>query len=168
MNKYSEIEIETAKRLRDAGYKWLVRTMHGNVVAFSCRPCKKGGCWFYPSNLACTTGKTALVSGKFTPLFQSIKWEDDEPTSVESIVHPRILDDSEKRYLSAVIRPFRDRVKYIAKKICVDHLYSDPDYHIYIKFNDGDDDMGFPSFDGRYMYKCMEINRSYTLEELGL
>ena len=78
-----------------------------------------------------------------------------------------ILDDAEKRYLSAVIRPFRDRVKYIAK-ICVDHLYDEPDYHICIIFNDGNDAMNFPSFDGTYMYKCMEEDRAYTLEELGL
>lgn len=79
----------------------------------------------------------------------------------------QILDDTEKRYLKGVIRPFRDRVKYIAK-ICVDHLDSAPDYYICIRFNDGNYDMNFPFFDESHMYKCMEINRPYTLEELGL
>lgn len=78
-----------------------------------------------------------------------------------------ILNDSENSYLSAVIKPFRDRVKYI-EKVCADHLYIAPDYYIGIKFNDGSYDMNFPFFDESHMYKCMEINRPYTLEELGL
>ena len=92
---------------------------------------------------------------------------DKEPVSLESIVHSQILDDAEKRYLKGVIRPFRDRVKYI-KKICVDHLYDEPDYQICIIFNDGNDAMNFPSFDASHMYKCMEEDRAYTLDELGL
>ena len=70
-----------------------------------------------------------------------------------------ILDDAEREYLSAVIRPFRDRVKYIAK------IYGD---HIFIRFTDGSDDMNFPVFHETDMYKGMEPNRKYTLEELGL
>lgn len=79
----------------------------------------------------------------------------------------QILDDAEKRYLKGVIRPFRNRVQYI-EKVCADHLYSEPDYYICIRFNDGNYDMNFPYFDESHMYKCMEINRPYTLEELGL
>ena len=164
MNKYSEIEIETAKRLRDAGYKWIVRTFQGSVGAFSCKPCKKGGCWFYPSNLACTTGKTVTVSGKFTPLFQSIRWEDDEPTRVESIVHPQILDDAERRYLSAVIRPFRDRVNFICKENFMDYGLQ----YIVINLTGASTDMVLPLFKSGTMYKGMDLRKEYTLEELGL
>lgn len=78
-----------------------------------------------------------------------------------------ILTDEERTYLSYVIKPFRDRVKYI-EKIYVDHLYDEPDYYICIKFNDGNDDMKFPSFDESHTYKCMEEDRAYTLDELGL
>lgn len=78
-----------------------------------------------------------------------------------------ILDDAERKYLSAVIRPFRNRVQYI-EKVCADHLYCEPDYYICIRFNDGNYDMNFPFFDESHMYKCMEINRPYTLEELWL
>jgi len=78
-----------------------------------------------------------------------------------------ILNDSEKSYLSAVTKPFRDRVKHI-EKVYADHLYSEPDYYISIRFNDGNHDMNFPYFDESHMYECMEINRPYTLEELGL
>lgn len=99
MNKYSDIEIQTAKNLLKEGYKWLARTAQGSVVAFSCKPRKREGYWLYPSNLACATEKYALISGKFTPLFQSIKWEDGEPTYIEDIINPQILDDAERRYL---------------------------------------------------------------------
>ena len=161
MNKYSDIEIQTAKNLLKEGYEWLARTAQGSVGAFSYKPCKKGGYWFHPSNLACTTGKTALVSGKFTPLFQSIKWEDDEPTSVESIVHPRILDDSEKRYLSAVIRPFRDEVRSVKKRLKIngkeEYLVIDAGHLMF-----------FPDFEANTMYKGMDLHKKYTLEELGL
>ena len=48
MNKYSEIEIQIANNLLRNGYKWLVRTMRGDVVAFSCHPCKNEG--YYPES----------------------------------------------------------------------------------------------------------------------
>lgn len=78
-----------------------------------------------------------------------------------------ILDDSEKSYLSAVIKPFRDRVKYI-EKVCAYHLYSEPDYYIGIKFNDGSYDMNFPVFHEPDMYKGIKFGKTYSLEELGL
>ena len=58
MNKYSEIEIQIANNLLKNGYKWLVRTMRGDVVAFSCHPCKNEGYWLWPSNT-----ESEVVSG---------------------------------------------------------------------------------------------------------
>lgn len=176
MTKYSDIEIQTAKRLRYAGYKWLARTMVGNVVAFSYKPHKKGGLWLYSSNSACNSGKVAFISGNFAPFFQSIKWVDDEPTYIEDIIKPQILDDAERRYLREVIRPFRDKVRYISK--VVDDIkfmtfkqgivegYTD--CHLFIRFADASDDMSFPTFCEGEMYEGMERNKWYTLEELGL
>lgn len=40
MSKYSDVEIQTAKRLRDAGYKWIARYEHGLVCAFAEKPYK--------------------------------------------------------------------------------------------------------------------------------
>lgn len=160
MTKYNDIEIQTAKRLRDAGYKWLARTMAGNVVAFSYKPHKKEGLWLYSSNSACNSGKVAFISGNFTPFFQSIKWEDKEPTYIEDIISPQILDDVEKRYLSAVIKPFRGRVKYIKK------IDSACEECIYIQLNG--DWVIFPHFRTGTMYKGMEQDKMYSLEELGL
>lgn len=71
-----------------------------------------------------------------------------------------ILDDAEKRYLSAVIRPFRGRVKYIKK---IDDAGEE---YITIKVNV--DWAYLPCFKKGAMYKGMEPNKEYTLEELGL
>ena len=77
----------------------------------------------------------------------------------------QILDDAEKRYLSAVIRPFRDRVEYIAKAtVCG----LEEDSYIFIHFTDASYDMDFPLLRGSNMYKCMRPCDKYTLEELGL
>lgn len=79
----------------------------------------------------------------------------------------KILDDVEKRYLSAVIRPFRDRVWYIMKSFAVDGE-TKANCYIFIRFNDGSGDMDFPVFRKSDMYNGMKMGKAYTLEELGL
>nr|DAE64108.1 MAG TPA: hypothetical protein [Caudoviricetes sp.] len=74
-----------------------------------------------------------------------------------------VLEDAEKEYLSAVIKPFREKVKYIEK---CGYVYTDKQF-IRIKIC-GDDYMNFPNFKTNAMYKGMELRREYTLEELGL
>ena len=74
-----------------------------------------------------------------------------------------ILDDVEREYLSAVIKPFRNRVRCI-RKYGTDFMSTEC---IFITFIDGFNFI-FPSFKKGTMYKCMELDRNYTLEELGL
>lgn len=172
MNKYSEIEIQIANSLLRDGYKWLVRTMRGNVVAFSCKPCKNEGYWVWPSY-----AESEVVSGKSAPLFQNIQWEDSGPTYIEDIVNPQILDEAERQYLSVaerqylsvVIRPFRDKVRSITKNpkmngkgeyIVIDIGFQLENRHKFFMF--------FPDFKSNTMYKGMELGKEYTLEELGL
>lgn len=76
------------------------------------------------------------------------------------IVEKEILDEKEKEYLSAVIKPFRDRVKYI-KKISSDREY------INVLLEDGDR-LTFPYFEKGTMYEGMEADKKYTLKELDL
>ena len=74
-----------------------------------------------------------------------------------------ILDDVEREYLSAVIKPFRKKILCIRKN-------KDPrkgKNYIKIEFCDGDR-MFFPNLSNNEMYKGMENDRNYTLEELGL
>lgn len=71
-----------------------------------------------------------------------------------------ILDDIEKEYLSAVIKPFRNKVKCITKQ-----KHHDEEY-IVVCFEKTC--MNFPTFPKGQMYKGMELLRFYSLEELGL
>lgn len=82
------------------------------------------------------------------------------------IIKKPILDEAEKEYLSNVIRPFRDRVKAIAK-------YSKGSSEfIVIRYSNTLDgfilSMNFPIFGEGEMYKGMKLGKEYTLEELGL
>ena len=80
-----------------------------------------------------------------------------------------VLDEKEKEYLSAVIKPFRDRVVYIRKieagernqyiSIKVKRYDYEKESHEYIYM---------PYFKKDTMYKNMEVKKEYTLEELGL
>lgn len=72
-----------------------------------------------------------------------------------------ILDEKEKEYLSAVIRPFKGRVDYI-KKLDITGIEF---ICIYLK---NDEDIDFPYFKKGTMYKGMKLDRRYTLKELGL
>lgn len=73
-----------------------------------------------------------------------------------------ILDKSEKRYLENVLRPFKDRVAYVDKE---DYGTKKEFIHIEII---NDIELDFPNFEKGTMYKGMDSNKHYTLEELGL
>lgn len=90
----------------------------------------------------------------------------DRPTEYKTIYkNDGILDSTEKKYLAAVIAPFRDKVKNIAKidkdngkqYICICHYGG-----LYIE------NIALPYFKSGTMYVGMKSNRAYTLEELGL
>lgn len=72
-----------------------------------------------------------------------------------------ILDNVEREYLSAVIKPFRKKISYIRKSEDLRKKY------IKIVLCDGDS-MYFPYLANDEMYKGMELGRQYTLEELGI
>lgn len=74
-----------------------------------------------------------------------------------------ILDDVEKEYLSAAIRPFRKMIAYIVKA----QDFYDGKQCIRIILQNGDG-MHFPYLDDDAMYKGMEVNKDYSLKELGL
>lgn len=85
---------------------------------------------------------------------------------INCIKKEEILDEKEKEYLRAVIKPFRDRVKYIIKiKGCMENEY----IAIYIKsINEDSERVALPYFEKNTMYKGMEVSEKYSLEELGL
>lgn len=75
-----------------------------------------------------------------------------------------ILNINERRYLSEVIGPFRDKVKYIMR---VKDINLEENY-ILISFNRASDCITLPNFKRDTKYKGMEEGKKYTLEELGL
>ena len=102
----------------------------------------------------------------------NLKWypsgmlEDLPIGNYQIIRKPRsILDPAEKKYLSAVIKPFRNKVYAIAKyDDGVDNYY----IQIMIKQNVYFEYIDFPYFKKETMYKGMELKKEYTLDQLGL
>ena len=93
---------------------------------------------------------------KTCAIYAFMEWLDQEH------VEP-ILDDEERAYLSAVIKPFRDMVMYLIK--------SDEIIVISFKYKSGDNQWSYDVAHLPYfgtMYKGMEVGRKYTIEELGL
>ena len=83
---------------------------------------------------------------------------------LEEEYKPEILTEKEKAYLSAVIKPFREDIEYIEK---FKSNYVGKEY-IYIVIKKDDDYCKLPRFFKGTMYRGMEQNKHYTLEELGL
>ena len=74
-----------------------------------------------------------------------------------------ILDDEEQRYLESVIRPFRNDVTKISKRGFWPYVF----LKFNLKFN-GEKYFFLNNCYTVTMFKGMEPNRWYTLEELGL
>lgn len=100
----------------------------------------------YPSVIRCK---------KELSIFEQIKKELLEKETV--------LDDVEKRYLKNVIRPFKDQCRYVKK-----YETAGTDYEwIYINLS-SNGSIALPGFSKGTMYKNMELEKRYTLEELGI
>lgn len=78
---------------------------------------------------------------------------------LEEEYKPEILTDKEKAYLSAVFKPFRERIKCVRKIVFK---------RAFIKIFLEDEAVALPYFEKDIMYTGMEEGREYTLEELGL
>ena len=79
----------------------------------------------------------------------------------------QIIDEKEKEYLSNVIKPFRNRIIWIGKAVYIPGEYIE----IYLRhYDDGCSSYSIilPYFKKGTMYKGMELDKEYTLEELGL
>ena len=76
------------------------------------------------------------------------------------------LDDKEKEYLENVLKPFRDRVKYVDK---LEAYWVDNGEFIFISLGDDiHEHISLPWFHKGSMYKNMELGKEYSLKELGL
>lgn len=100
--------------------------------------------------------RTYLVDNDNKKLTDFFNWLEQE-------YKPPILDDVEKAYLSVVIKPFRKDVEYIEKlnPSCLKGKQ-------YLRIELINDYFTLPIFAEGTMYKGMEADKAYTLEELGL
>lgn len=73
-----------------------------------------------------------------------------------------VLDEAEKKYLSAVIKPFRKKVMDVVK---IQYSGGRQSIRIRVSYVDCTE---LPFFKNNTMYKGMEVNKYYTLQELGL
>jgi len=71
-----------------------------------------------------------------------------------------ILDEIEKKYLTNVLRPFKNKINYIYKSKTI------LGYYIMVDLDDFS--MEFPYFKEDTMYLGMELDVAYSPEELGL
>lgn len=102
-----------------------------------------------------------LARGQYIPSLK--RWLDKEHEE-ESI-----LSNVEKKYLSAVIKPFRDKVTYICKVDFVN--FDNPEGCVYQRIVivlDDSPEVVLPIFKSGTIYKGMETGHVYFLEELGL
>ena len=101
--------------------------------------------------------KIRMFPRKITKIERPVKYE----TIYEAT--KQILDKEEKEYLENVIRPFRNKIKYIKKREL------GFGWDILIRLNSKDcNGACLPRFESDTMYKGMEVDKEYTLKELGL
>lgn len=113
--------------------------------------------------------KTSKYS--FSSIDEQLSYYPNDDVSIVKVERPvqyktvferkkEILDETEKRYLANIIRPFREKVRHIIK------LKSDIDEYLTIALQD--QYIHLPFFQKGTMYKGMKEEKEYTLKELGL
>ena len=99
-----------------------------------------------------------------------LSWLQDLLTGEREIIKipSEILNEEEKEYLANVIKPFRDRITVIEK--CRFDYSQDEYISMSVKYysGTGGETIKLPIFKEGTMYKGLESNKCYTLEELGL
>lgn len=152
---------------------------------------RRGECWLITGEMDKYIGKTVTISKVYCN-DESFRIDDDEGwifnfADIECVVKSKhfkslpdnftgtlevknghilekeILDETEKKYLKEVIRPFKDKVKCIRKLMS---LIKGKEY-ISIRM-EGEAPVELPYFEKNTMYEGMEASKNYTLKELGL
>ncbi len=156
---YNKVEQEKLKLIKEYTYEDLKKSQIGTKLTF-----ENGEVLIKNSNDRYENKKywrneddLKRLKDKIETLGKIIKIEEPEYKTVYE-AKLEILDEVEKRYLRGVIRPFE--VRFIKKVDLTNAEY------IYIELKS--DHISLPNFSSNTMYKGMEIDKKYTLEELGL
>lgn len=146
------------KKLRDISLEELMAWDEKNCGSLDCENCVLSNASCDYTLNSCWINHKDMYSDKF--LNQEIEIETD------------ILSEKEKEYLKSIIRPFKDRVEHIdkGKNINSDGTF----YYIgiivkHIAIVGFSEAIYLPYFKPESkMYDGMELNKEYTLKELGL
>lgn len=142
------------KKLKDISLEefkvWSIK----NCKQSSCEKCVFSKVCCDEVSSDCWINNKDIYSDKF--LNQEIEIETD------------ILSEKEKEYLKSIIKPFKDRVEYIEKK-SIGTLYFIAIAIKSIAIDCSIETIYLPYFEPESkMYEGMELNKEYTLKELGL
>ena len=117
--------------------------------------------------------KTEEVKNKVTRIVTDSNKEFKEVLKIERIgtngwytVYEKETEKKEKKekeYLNNLIKPFKNEVKYITK-----NAFNDNSYFINISCYSITNNFCLPNFKKDKMYKNMELEKRYTLKELGM
>lgn len=162
MGKFTKRDVKIAQNI-DSKYKYIAREFDGTLQLFSEKPYGLNGSWY-------VSGNSRKCELPLADVFEGIKFDDKEPTALADIkVDP--LDEAEKRYLKEIIRPWRECVTKICKEISCFNVSNNQQYESIVIYYDGEtggDFMALPAFKKGSMYAVMELNVSYTPDELGI
>ena len=171
MQCYSTYEKWVEKYCKQYKNNWVYNSLVSNGIICEIKviaPHSKFGCYIYliqdiKTGEVYIMGKKGITKTK-EKYFKSLP--DDYTGTIEVkngyIVEQEILDDVEKKYLTNVIKPFKNKVKGISKRPNVNEKA-----YIDIIINDNTN-VFLPDFKNDTMYKGMVENKEYTLKELGL
>ena len=78
-----------------------------------------------------------------------------------------ILDDVEREYLKTVFKPFASRIECVKKRQC-EEMWKGTEYIEVLMTEPNGDNAQLPVFKAGTMYKGMNPDKAYTLDELGI
>lgn len=85
--KLIKLEYEFLKLLENEGYKYIVRSQINNLIAYEKVPTKLSNSWEITSGYK--------IISLFNTLFQFVKWEDIEPTSIQNVLENCEVEDND-------------------------------------------------------------------------
>lgn len=122
----------------------------------------ENGYWFYKGGMFI---KHDTIFGRMCDMPESIELKNFDDIYNEDLweeVKKPVLDYDERTYLLNLIAPFKKRIRHIMKASECDGKCS----HLIIVLEN--EQIKLPKFKTKDMYKGMEIDKAYTLNELNL
>lgn len=84
----SKLEYEILKWAKKEGYKYIVRTSSNSIFIHANKPNKLNYCWVSED------GNDEYLR-MFNKFFHFVKWEDEEPTSIQEVLNNCIVKEEQ-------------------------------------------------------------------------